>query len=162
MTAEQREARARKVARYYRRGQSARQIAKALGVHPQTVLGDLGRPDPDSPTWETYRERADRLGRVPARDSRMAAAVRLSAEGKSLREIAAELRAGSPQTIANDLKRWRELHPNAVPMSRKASKSVVQIMPPGGRNETTEMDTDVTAVVSLDTRRAQRGKSVGA
>jgi hypothetical protein len=132
-----------------------RQVAKNLGMHPQTVLGDLGRPDPESPSWETYRERAERLGRVPARDRRMQAAVRLRAEGKTLREIAAELRAKSPQTIANDLGRWEELHPNVTPF-QKLSKSVVENTPPVGRNETTEMDTGETVVVSLDRQRLSR------
>lgn len=148
MSAADREARARRVARQYRRGKSARQIARLFGMHPQTVLGDLNRPDPDSPQWETYRERADRLGRVPARDKRMEAAVRLSADGKSLREIAAALGAKSPQTIANDLKRWRGLHPNAVPF-RELSKSVVQNAVTGARNETTEMDSPPAVVVPL-------------
>lgn len=152
MTAPDRDARARKVARQYRSGRSVRQIARAVGMHPQTVLGDLNRRDPDSPSLETYRERADRLGRVPARDKRMEAAVRLSAEGKSLREIAAALGANSPQTIANDLKRWRELHPNAVPfreLSQKPSKSVVQKAVAMGRNQTTEMDNPPAIVVPL-------------
>lgn len=152
MSAVDRDDRARRVTRYYRRGLSARQIGRLLRMHAQTVLGDLNRRDPDSPSLETYRERADRLGRVPARDKRMEAAVRLAAKGKSLREIAAALGAKSPQTIANDLKRWRELHPNAVPfrdLSQKSSKSVVQNAVDTGRNETTEMDSPSAIVVPL-------------
>jgi DNA-binding CsgD family transcriptional regulator len=141
------------VARQYRSGLSARQIARRFRMHPQTVLGDLNRRDPDSPTWETYRQRADRLGRVPRRDKRMEAAVRLSAKGKSLREIAALLGAKSPQTIANDLKRWHELHPNAVPF-QKPSKSVVQNDAPEARNETTEMDRPPANVVPLNRKAA--------
>jgi DNA-binding CsgD family transcriptional regulator len=153
VTAADRDARARRVARQYRSGRSARQIARLYRMHPQTVLGDLNRLDPDSPSLETYRERADRLGRVPERDKRMETAVRLSAQGKSLREIAKELGAKSPQTIANDLKRWHEAHPNAVPL-RELSKSVVQNTVTGGRNETTEMDSPLAAVISLKRKAA--------
>lgn len=70
------------------------------------------------------------------KDKRMALAVRMHAEGKSLREIAKELGVGSPQTIANDLKRWdaqRAAAPsNVVSLSKKLSKPAVQSSPAGG------------------------------
>lgn len=49
------------------------------------------------------------------KDKRMAAAVRLRAQDKSLREIAKEL-AVSPPTVMRDLRKWDELHPNVFQM----------------------------------------------
>ncbi len=70
------------------------------------------------------------------KDKRMALAVRMHAEGKSLREIAGELGVSSPQTIANDLKRWNAqqaaMPSNVVPLSKKVSKPAVQSDPPRG------------------------------
>lgn len=53
---------------------------------------------------------------------RMDAAIRLRAEGKSLREIGAEL-AVSEGTVRNDLKRWRQEHPNVVPLRKSSAQS---------------------------------------
>ena len=119
-----REARARKVARLWASGLSLRQVAKRAHIHHQTVIDDLAwldRYDFGTP----HRNRLERR-RVPVRDKRMARAAKLRAEGKSLRQIAAELRV-SHQTVSNDLARWDAEHPvipaNVVPLARKASKS---------------------------------------
>lgn len=89
MTGAEREKRARKVARLYASGLSVRQAAKKVHIHHQTALDDLRwlyRHD-----WGgTERARLDKR-HAAAQDRRMLAAVRLRAEGKSLREIAAQL-----------------------------------------------------------------------
>lgn len=70
------------------------------------------------------------------KDKRMVLAVRMRGEGQSLREIAKALGVSSPQTIANDLKRWdaRQVAApsNVVLLSKKSSKSTVQSDPAGG------------------------------
>lgn len=69
------------------------------------------------------------------KDKRMLAAVRLRADGKSLREIAKEL-AVSYQTVANDLARWERERPNVILLSNPAVKSY----PPPGQDLTPEFD----------------------
>lgn len=82
-------------------------------------------------------------------DKRMAAAVRLRAQGLSLREIAKEL-ACSYQTVANDLARWGREHGNVVPLSKTAVKN----SPPRGGNLTPEFDSEPSNIVSLSERKA--------
>jgi transposase len=57
----------------------------------------------------------------------MAAAVRLRAEGMSLRQIASEM-ACSEGTVRNDLARWARERPNVAAMVRKTT---AQNSPPG-------------------------------
>lgn len=118
MNADDREKRARKVARLWASGLSVREAARRVGIHHQTALDDLRWLD----RWPYDNLRRYRRRRVPARDKRMAAAVQLRTEGKSLRQIAGELGV-SYQTVSNDLARWDAQHPvNVIPL-RKASKS---------------------------------------
>lgn len=81
------------------------------------------------------------------KDKRMAAAVKLRAQGKSLREIGAALRVAEG-TIRNDLKRWAErqssMPSNVVPLR----KSGAQSRPAGG--EITQSD---CAPIALNARR---------
>lgn len=81
------------------------------------------------------------------KDKRMNLAVRLRAEGRSLREIAAELRV-SHQTVANDLARWDErqqaVPSNVVALSRKASRTAVKNDPAAGQDLTPGLDTPPT------------------
>lgn len=134
MTAPDRDARARKVARLYASGLSLRETARRVGIHHQTAIEDLDRLGRG--TFGAYRRRLEKR-RVPARDKRMAEAARRRADGKSLRQIAGELGV-SYQTVSNDLARWDALHPptdaNVVPF-RKLSKSGVGNLPPGGQND---------------------------
>lgn len=120
---EDRDKRARKVARLWASGLSLRQVAKRLGIHHQTAIDDLARLD--RYTYGANRTRLEQR-RVPARDKRMAAAVRLRTEGLSLRQIASQLEV-SYQTISNDLARWDAQQPklpaNVLPLARKVSKS---------------------------------------
>lgn len=74
------------------------------------------------------------------KDKRMAAAVRLRAEGKSLREIGKEL-AVSEFTVRCDLKRWQETHPNVVPLRFPPAIS----RPAGGNKSHLEIAPDETA-----------------
>lgn len=60
-------------------------------------------------------------------DRRMAAAVRLRAQGMSLRQIGAEL-ACSEGTVRNDLARWARERPNVAALVRK---TIAQNSPPG-------------------------------
>lgn len=71
------------------------------------------------------------------KNKRMAAAVRLRADGMSLREIAKEL-AVSYQTIANDLARWERQRPNVVLLSNSAVKS----HPHAGQDLTPDFDNE--------------------
>jgi DNA-binding CsgD family transcriptional regulator len=117
-----REKRARKVARLWASGLSVREAARRVGIHHQTALDDLRMLD----SWPNDDLRRYRRRRVPARDKRMADAARLRAEGKSLREIGRELGV-SYQTVSNDLARW-DAHlaatpANVISLSRKVSKS---------------------------------------
>ena len=136
MTAPDRDARARKAARLYASGLSKREVARRLGIHHQTVIADLDRLDYG--TFGAYRRRLEKR-RVPARDKRMAAAAKLRAAGKSLRQIAGELGV-SYQTVSNDLARWDAQQParpaNVVPLTRKVSKNGVSFCPPGGKDMT--------------------------
>ncbi len=77
---------------------------------------------------------------------RMMRAARLRAEGKSLRQTAAELQVHH-STVAADLKKWDE-------EQAKVSVLPVGFLPPGGENPTPESDTAVAAVVSLRRRTA--------
>lgn len=77
------------------------------------------------------------------KNKRMTAAVRLRAQGMSLRQIAQEL-AVSYQTIANDLARWERERPNVIPLSNSPVKSY----PPTGRDLTPEFDSG-TPVIQL-------------
>lgn len=83
-------------------------------------------------------------------DRRMARAVELRAEGLSLRQIAERLSVKSPQTIANDLKRWDREHANVTPL---LSKTTVQKTPHGGDEWTPVLDTADPNVISLTDRR---------
>ena len=83
-------------------------------------------------------------------DKRMAAAVRLRAEGLSLRQIGERL-VCSYQTIANDLSRWEREHANVAQLS----KTTVKNSPPGGQNLTPEFDSG-TNVVELVFREPAR------
>lgn len=80
------------------------------------------------------------------KDKRMAAAVRLRAAGKSLREIGAALSI-SEGTVRNDLKRWDQIQAqqNVVPLRKTGAQS----RPAGG--EITHPD--YAAVASLNDRR---------
>jgi hypothetical protein len=84
----------------------------------------------------------------PDKDRRMAVAVRLTAEGLSLRQAAARLSV-SYQTIARDLARWdregRAMPPAIVRLSRPA---VTPAIPPRVKNVTVPRDTDVTVPYS--------------
>lgn len=53
------------------------------------------------------------------KDKRMAAAVRLRAEGKSNRQIGKEL-AVDERTVRRDLERWQQEHSNVVPLVRQS------------------------------------------
>lgn len=80
----------------------------------------------------------------PDKDKRMAAAVRKRAEGKSLREIGAEL-AVSYQTVVRDLARWERDRPNVVPLSPKTVTSSCHNLPPAGRLVTPQRDSGESA-----------------
>lgn len=74
-------------------------------------------------------------------DKRMAATVRLRAQGLSLRQIAKEL-ACSYQTVANDLARWQRDRPNVVQLSNPAVKNVA----PGATDLTPDFDSPTNIV----------------
>jgi hypothetical protein len=75
----------------------------------------------------TYKRKGPRPWRD--KDKRMTAAVRLRAQGLSLRQIGKEL-AVSEGTVRNDLARWEREHPaNVVPLVRKTD---AQSRPAGG------------------------------
>lgn len=78
-------------------------------------------------------------------DRRMAVAVRLSAEGLSLRQVAAHLYV-SHQTVANDLARWEHAR-SAMPLKIvRLSKPTVKNMPPGGTNLTPRVDSGADVI----------------
>lgn len=68
------------------------------------------------------KKRTRKPGYVPTGAERMARAVRLHADGLSLRQIAERLMC-SEGTVRNDLKRWQREHPNAVPLRKAAAKN---------------------------------------
>ncbi len=74
---------------------------------------------------------------------RMAAAVRLRAQGLSLRQIADRL-AVSHDTVWRDLAKWDTAHANV-------SEMPVRKTPPGGENLTAESDSE-TNVINLRRR----------
>lgn len=73
------------------------------------------------------------------KDRRMAVAVRLTAEGLSLREIAARLSV-SHQTVANDLGRWERERSSMPLMIVRLSKPAVKNLPHGGEVLTPDFD----------------------
>jgi hypothetical protein len=78
-------------------------------------------------------------------DRRMAVAVRLRAEGLSLRQVSARLYV-SHQTVANDLARWEHVR-SAMPLKIvRLSKPAVKNVPPGGRNLTPGLDTGADVI----------------
>lgn len=78
---------------------------------------------------------------------RMLRAVELRAEGKSLRQIAAELDC-SYMTVKRDLDKWDREHANVVPLSHPP----VTKLPPRGENVTPECDS-AASIIAL--RRAE-------
>lgn len=76
MTGEKREKRARKVARLYASGLSARQAAVRVGIHHQTALDDLRRLDDGFYGPGPWRRRLDRR-HAAARNKRVTRAVQL-------------------------------------------------------------------------------------
>lgn len=136
--ADDRDARARKVARLYKSGLSLREVARRVGIHHQTAIADIERLGSVFVAYGEYRRRLEKR-RVPVRDKRMVEAARLRAGGQSLRQIAGELGV-SYQTVKNDLARWaadpRSAPANVVPLARKVSKSGVTSSPPGGKHQT--------------------------
>lgn len=80
------------------------------------------------------------------KDKRMTLAVRMRAEGKSLREIGDAL-AVSYMTVARDLERWDRQHStveNVVSLSQKLSQRAVTTDPQAGQGVTPECDTRTT------------------
>jgi transposase len=77
-------------------------------------------------------------------DRRMAAAVRLRAQGMSLRQIASEL-AVSYMTVSRDLSRWEAERPNVVPLSHLP----VTNSPRRGQEVTPECDSESNNVIQL-------------
>lgn len=73
------------------------------------------------------------------KDRRMAVAVRLTAEGLSLREVAARLSV-SHQTVANDLARWGRVSAQMPLAIIRLSKPAVKNLPPGGEILTAGID----------------------
>jgi hypothetical protein len=79
-----------------------------------------------------YRRRRNLRGR-------MLRAADLRAEGKSLRQIAAELEVHH-ETVRRDLKKWDAERAKVTKLSHRA----VAKMPPGGENATAECDSEAT------------------
>jgi hypothetical protein len=80
------------------------------------------------------------------KDKRMCAAVRLRAEGMSLRQIGREL-AVSEITVRRDLARWAAERPNVIPLRHPAATS----HPTGGNMS--HSDVAPKALVSVIGRR---------
>lgn len=79
------------------------------------------------------------------KDRRMAVAVRLTAEGLSLREVSARLSV-SHQTVANDLARWETARAAVPLMIVRLSKPAVKNLPHGGEILTPDFDRDSTVI----------------
>jgi DNA-binding CsgD family transcriptional regulator len=97
----------------------------------------------------TYKRKGPRPWRD--KDKRMAAAVRLRAEGKSLREIAAVLRV-SPQTIMRDLQRYDEKSREQAAVFQNVFQLPVPSRPQGGEMEHPH-GTPGDAPIALNARR---------
>lgn len=78
---------------------------------------------------------------------RMAVAVRLTAEGLSLREVAARMSV-SHQTVANDLARWERERADAPLALIRLSKPAVKNLPHGGEILAAQFDSS-PAVIPL-------------
>jgi hypothetical protein len=74
-------------------------------------------------------------------DRRMIAAVRARERGMSLRQTA-ECLACSHQTVANDLARYDREHANVLPLSNSPVKNT----PPGGKDLTPALDSNVVSL----------------
>lgn len=81
-------------------------------------------------------------------DRRMAAVARLRAQGLSLRQIAQQAAVGK-STVARDLARWDQEHPNVTPL---VSQKPVPNLPRGGDFGTPEWDSEPTNVIELRRR----------
>jgi len=79
------------------------------------------------------------------RDRRMAVAVRLRAEGLSLRQVAARLYVNH-QTVANDLARWQRDRSSMPLKLVRLSKPAVEKTPPGGTDSTPAVDTGASVI----------------
>ena len=79
------------------------------------------------------------------KDRRMAVAVRLTAEGLSLRQIAARLSV-SYMTVARDLERWEHERPNMPLAIIRLSQSAVTPVAPGATNVTGACDSDTNVI----------------
>lgn len=82
-------------------------------------------------------------------DKRMEAAVRLRAQGLSLRQIGEEL-AVHHRTVERDLARWEQERPNVTLLSHPP----VANSPRRGQKATPECDSEPGNVVSLGDRKA--------
>jgi Homeodomain-like domain len=100
-----------------------------------------------------------------SRDQRAPKAARLRAEGKSLREIAAETGV-SHQTVRNDLTWWDECQeaapPNVIALSSRASKTGVKNDPRTGQDLTPGFDARRTTgdVIGLTVREERIARLV--
>lgn len=88
----------------------------------------------------TYKPKRTRL----TRQARMGRAVRLRAEGKSLREIAS-IQEVSHETVRRDLARWDAKNRPVATVSHLP----VTKMPPGGGNVTPGCDSHAAPVIEL-------------
>ena len=82
------------------------------------------------------------------RDRRMAAAVRLTAEGLSLRQIGKRLSV-SYQTVARYLDEWEQRKAEMPPAVVRLSHPTVTTVAPGVRNVTARCDNDDSNVIPL-------------
>jgi lambda repressor-like predicted transcriptional regulator len=88
----------------------------------------------------TYKPRPQR-----DRDRRMAVAVRLHAEGLTLRQIAAR-QSVSYQTVANDLARWDREHAAMPAAIIRLSKPTVKNVTPGATDLTPGFDSHANVI----------------
>jgi transposase len=94
-------ARRQLAAEYYGRHGNKRKVAKYLGLRYDTVTSDLAM-------WQAEHPGQPFPGRAKQRRAaRMERAVRLRAEGLTLRQIAAQIHCHYT-TVRNDLARWDE------------------------------------------------------